>query len=559
MIMKNILVVPSCESGRGGGHIVRSRSLVQSLRRKGEAAFLYLPAQAESGEESISCIEGKKFDLIVLDRFKTSLKEFTFFREKGPVIGIDEGGCRKYCDFLIDIIPAPPQRHNPNMSSPRLLPLPKTRRRSFTSVQAGKKVRVLISFGMEDGAGLTLPVALSFSKEKTFDVNVVLPRGASCDIRGVTLLKPIENLREHLAEYDLVVTHFGLTAFEALYARVPVLLFSPGGYHKKLADLCGFYTLSLGEEPFFDEKLLERCRGIAGRFNLESDCDSEALCNMLCCVPRLPTVCPSCGASIVNSPVLARFSDRTYRLCKLCKVVFMLRLTPVPLEYSDEYFFNSYKKQYGLTYLEDFPKLVKMGEGRLNRIQEFSTGKRLLDIGCAYGPFLSAARDAGFNPIGVDPAENAVRYVKDTLGIQAQHGFFPAVPAHSMVFDVVSLWYVIEHFDKLSDILPALHSLLTKGGVLAISTPSYTGISGRICINAFLKSSPADHFSIWSPFSAGIILKRYGFRIKRVVVSTHHPERFPVLGGASILYPMLRFISAFFKLGDTFEIYAMKE
>jgi 2-polyprenyl-3-methyl-5-hydroxy-6-metoxy-1,4-benzoquinol methylase/spore coat polysaccharide biosynthesis predicted glycosyltransferase SpsG len=562
-IMSSILVVPAFESGRGGGHIVRSQELVQSLRRKGVDAALYLPAEKASrgGEWVVSDICAESVDLIVLDRFRTSVQEFAFFRKKAPIIGIDEGGAsRKYCDFLIDMLPALAGRHPANMNAPRLLPLPRTRRPAFAPVPQGNLIRVLITFGMEDPAGLTAPAASSLAGDGRFNVSVIAPLGAAQGLpEGVQVLKPAPDLRERLAEYDLVITHFGLTAFEAIYARVPVVLFSSSRYHKRLADAAGFDTLRLGEKLGFDEGLLDRCRRIAARFALEADADPDFLAALLAYMPLPPKVCPSCGRPIEKAPVLARFSDRTYRLCAACRVIFMLRLTRPPLEYADDYFFSSYKKQYGLTYLEDFPKLVAVGESRLRSIQKLlKGGKRLLDIGCAYGPFLAAARGAGFAPTGIDPAENAVRYVTDTLGLPAVQGFFPAVPV-SETFDVVSLWYVIEHFDTLSDILPALHRILRPEGVLALSTPSYSGISGRSSLTGFLEKSPADHWTIWSAQAADKILQRYGFRLRKIVVCGHHPERFPFLGRAQALHSALRLISALFRLGDTFEIYATRE
>jgi hypothetical protein len=48
------------------------------------------------------------------------------------------------------------------------------------------------------------------------------------------------------------------------------------------------------------------------------------------------------------------------------------------------------------------------------------------------------------------------------------------------------------------------------------------------------------------------------------VVTGHHPERFPLLGAFADpakkgpLYRFLLFISRLFRLGDTFEVYAVK-
>jgi 2-polyprenyl-3-methyl-5-hydroxy-6-metoxy-1,4-benzoquinol methylase len=257
----------------------------------------------------------------------------------------------------------------------------------------------------------------------------------------------------------------------------------------------------------------------------------------------------------------------------------MERLDPPPIEYRRDYFFEFYKKQYGKTYLEDFPGLIAAGRIRLNRIRTLLPGKprpgpggaeqRLLDIGCAYGPFLAAAREAGFIPLGIDPVEEGIRYIRENLGLEAHTGFFPEteIPAlredHS--FDAVCLWYVIEHFREPRRVLAEARRLLRPGGVLAFSTPSFSGVSGRKNRKEFLEKSPADHWTIWSPQSCGGILKKAGFRLRRIHVTGHHPERFPLLGcfirrpppeRQGALYGALLFLSRVFRLGDTFEAYA---
>jgi 2-polyprenyl-3-methyl-5-hydroxy-6-metoxy-1,4-benzoquinol methylase len=47
------------------------------------------------------------------------------------------------------------------------------------------------------------------------------------------------------------------------------------------------------------------------------------------------------------------------------------------------------------------------------------TGRRLLDVGCAYGGFLKAAAAAGFDVVGYDIVPSAVKHVQK-LGFQAQ-------------------------------------------------------------------------------------------------------------------------------------------
>jgi 2-polyprenyl-3-methyl-5-hydroxy-6-metoxy-1,4-benzoquinol methylase/predicted RNA-binding Zn-ribbon protein involved in translation (DUF1610 family) len=279
--------------------------------------------------------------------------------------------------------------------------------------------------------------------------------------------------------------------------------------------------------------------------------------------------CPVCGESSIEHPVIARFVDRTYRRCKNCSVEYMLRLNPPPITYTEEYFFSDYKKQYGKTYLEDFPHLVDMAKSRLSHIKNVMKKKntevphRLLDIGCAYGPFLQAAKDDGFEAFGIDPSKDAVTYVTDTLKISAVQGFFPDINLPQEIlqdgFDVISLWYVIEHFEDVQSALKKISSWLKPGGVLAFSTPSGMGISARRNRNTFLEQSPADHWTIWNPHKMRRVLKPNRLGIRKIVITGHHPERFPFIHEKKgIMYNVIHCVSKHFGLGDTFEAYAIK-
>jgi SAM-dependent methyltransferase len=128
---------------------------------------------------------------------------------------------------------------------------------------------------------------------------------------------------------------------------------------------------------------------------------------------------------------------------------------------------------------------------------------------------------------------------------------------------VITLWYVIEHFRDCVPVLAEIGKMLKPGGILAFATPSFAGISGRGALKRFLEHSPADHWTIWSPAVCKKALKKAGFTVKKTVNSGHHPERFPRWGTyaqnkKSPLYGLLLAVSKIFSLGDTFEVYAVK-
>ena len=651
-----VLIAPAHETGRGGGHIARCLFLSRELEERGCETYIWIPedhkdrvfsrfrafwerhidptedSKEDSKEGSNFAkgfysrllsrevdLSGRNWAFIVLDRFKTPVEEFSFWRGLAPLVGIDEGGpCRSHFDFLLDLLPGikgPP----PNLNVPGLLPLPRKRRPLPSSTPrspaSSRPSRVLISFGIEDAANLGFLAARAIvqnppKKTPPPEITFIAPNWDYAgkkhhQLAGVKVTGTIANLKEQMAEYDLFITHFGIGAFEALYARLPTLLVSPTAYHEKLARNAGFLSLGIGAkaarrlESFelgkeFLETLSGRGKNIARRFGLEGD-QKEDLGSFLACIaPRSPRNCPACGEQIKARPALFRFPDETYRRCGHCGVIYLSRLNAPPIEYGKDYFFDFYKKQYGKTYLEDFPNLVEMGGKRLRKISTILTTNHhepsrtvkclesaragsserensinispcLLDIGCAYGPFLAAAAERGFSPSGVDPVEDAVRYVKEELGFPAWQGFFPTgAKAEDGPFHVVTLWYVLEHFEEPGKILREIHRILADGGVLAFSTPSFSGISGRKGLRAFLKNSPPDHWTVWSPRTCKKVLRRYGFRLRGIVITGHHPERLPFLGRfvqpgkKGALYRLLFLASRVFRLGDTFEAYAVK-
>ena len=558
----SILVVPAHEPGRGGGHRVRCIKLAEELRQFNIDVCLYDPA---TSKENLS---DKDWKCIILDRFKTAPQELASWKKLSVVIGIDEGGpCRDSFDFLIDILPNLCSIA-PNIFDPSLLPLPENKQKTLPA--AGCPLKVLASFGQEDAAGLGSAVSKILAEKKGIELTVT--KGNS-----------IPNLSDHLHEYDLLITHYGITAFEALYAGTGVILVNPTKYHEKLSKAAGFFTSSvknlkvnLPVDLPFVEKIKNRCKELSKRYNLDHEPNMSLAQFISGFSPNVSRNCRVCGSPL-HTVSIARFSDRTYRRCSRCGIINMDRLTEQPVKYGKDYFFEQYRRQYGKTYLEDFPNLISVSKRRLKVIRQWAGGRgqgavdSLLDIGCAYGAFLQAAKEEGYSPFGIDPCEEAVNFVQKELGIPALQANFPLpsnllsitpYPLPLTHYSIITLWYVIEHFQDCVSALAQIKKILKPGGILAFSTPSFSGISGRSSQKRYLGKSPADHFTVWPTASCKKALRMAGFSIKRIINTGHHPERFPFLGKfaknrKSPLYWLLLAISRIFSLGDTYEVYAV--
>ena len=273
-----ILLVPACGKGSGGGHFSRSMYLLRKLAESGREVYLWisegqkkdaflrfgklLDAKHENVISQKDELLKHTWDFILLDNFRTLPEDFAFWASfRVPLIGMDEGGpCRNRFDFLIDLLPSL-SKYEANICAPELLPMPKNRRPLQNDLPAAPKrsLKILISFGAEDSSGLGLSAARSLvsdcasvgspsSPEPLCEITLVTPNCKGIDetgLSGVRIIEILPNLKEHLAEYDLFITHFGIGAFEAVYARVPVLLLSPTPYHEKLAKKSGFITIDV--------------------------------------------------------------------------------------------------------------------------------------------------------------------------------------------------------------------------------------------------------------------------------------------------------------------------
>lgn len=584
-----VILVPSVIKGHGTGHL--RRCLSAALEQK---FFVYIPedktlAEADSVLEEyyakgleknqvISVIPDESYlPVIITDTFELTENQLRELSKNRSLISIDEGSnYTDYCDYLLDIIPSYKTLRSANKTDSSFITKPQNVK---PAGYEKKTEKILISLGGEDPSALTIPAVSAFMKKYpsakitaivTGDDNPFVEESGGVNIE---FIKPLSDLREKLYEYDIVVTHYGLTAFEAVYAGCGVVLLPTTELHKNLAEKYNFAYIS--DNRMSDasvEKAMTSGNLYGNKTISENSSSLGAFLKRLAAGNRM--CCPVCG-KMPSQPdeVISRNETRTYRRCSICGMVYMAFTTIEDKEYKKAYFFEDYKKQYGKTYEEDFDSIKAQGMRRVSIIKTLSVvngfrgEKTLLDIGCAYGPFLAAAQENNFNPFGTDISDDAVTYVQQKLKYPAVCSAFPAIDTAEEFsiaqFDVVTMWYVIEHFKDLGSVLRKVSSLVRKGGIFAFSTPSGEGISAVSDKDHFYEISPTDHYTIWEPSRAGTILKLFGFKIERIVSTGHHPERFPYIKktGAqpgSLKWNLIDAMSHARGLGDTVEIYCRK-
>lgn len=579
-----VLFYPSCEKGHGTGHLRRCLKCAREIN-----GFVYIPENPELTETGKLLEEAlnnglneyqiirkepeiNEFALIVVDYFATPEELLNKLRKAAKIVCIDEGGKFHDCaDYLLDIIPSYNLQREANLNEPCFIDKPSVIRQSKVS----EIKSVLICIGGEDPSGLT-EVALNYFNDEKVKLTVIassetFPREK---YKSVTFKNNVPELKNKLSEFDLVVTHYGLTAFEAAIAGCAVILLPTTRLHENLAKKYDFFSLSKSQ---LELKIPEDFYGKTDDYIPESfvkKIGSETK-NLSSFIKELSHgkryYCPVCSEKDARDEIIARTPERTFRRCKKCGMIYISWNASKPMKYEKEYFAEQYKAQYGRTYLEDFESIKKNCHKRMLNINGIIRGRisnpRILDIGCAYGPFLSAACENGWQPYGTDIASDAVEYVRKKLLFPAVQSVFPDFsPAAEFglnQFDAVTMWFVIEHFSDLNAVLEKVSSLVRKGGVFAFSTPSGEGVSAKKNRKQFFEKSPSDHFSIWEPGKTAFILKKYGFKVEKIVSTGHHPERFPEVAKhgwkkGDFMFGFYNLLSQKMNLGDTFEVYCRK-
>lgn len=268
--------------------------------------------------------------------------------------------------------------------------------------------------------------------------------------------------------------------------------------------------------------------------------------------------CPLCASSEV-----AAISDHLFH-CKRCRIA--VNTAYSQKSYSDTYFLDEYKNQYGKTYIEDRHNITALSQKRLATIFNYLPGKNrnpevsLLDIGAAAGFFLDCARTMGINHCtGIEISEYASNYCEKHFNIPIMRSSFSNVTL-SRSYTIITAWFFIEHCREPLSVIKKIYDALEPGGIFACSVPSIFGPLFLFNREEWIRTHPSDHFMDFSPHAARRYCSRIGFSKIHIKPAGIHPERLVDAGSLfhkpfAVAYRLVSTITAF---SDTIEIYAVK-
>ncbi len=239
-------------------------------------------------------------------------------------------------------------------------------------------------------------------------------------------------------------------------------------------------------------------------------------------VARSLPVCPACSTPSAGAAIGASYGSNLYA-CAGCDLHFWWPVKmPDAAWYEATYHGRDRRAmplEPGHQYFLADPKAPKKG--------------RLLDLGCGVGNFLAAAREAGFDCVGVEPDKNAVRFAQDHYKLSEVYALTPAAYRETHLgekFQIVTFFEVLEHQDDPKSFLEVASQCLDHDGWIALSVPN----RNRWQVGDDCNDFPPNHLTKWSPRALENFLTRNGFEIVSLREQPLYPRRAAQMLSASL-------------------------
>jgi len=220
--------------------------------------------------------------------------------------------------------------------------------------------------------------------------------------------------------------------------------------------------------------------------------------------------CPVCGTT-ESRPEFEKHSVK-YVCCLTCDTRYTSQVaanlddvyrSPCYLSYSKEDSDDHYN------YRRE--RSVRERVGILERYCGDLTEKRLLDVGCGNGYFLSVAMEKCRHCFSTEFSEKLREFTESKTGITVYNKRLEQLPEHD--FDIVTLFDVIEHIPAPLPFMHAVDRILRPGGSVLIFTPNFDSFSIRVMREYSSIIDPTEHVVLYTLFSLHFLAGKLGYTV----------------------------------------------
>lgn len=205
--------------------------------------------------------------------------------------------------------------------------------------------------------------------------------------------------------------------------------------------------------------------------------------------------------------------------CNNCEVIFIINILIDPEYYSKYYPQNYYNNELSncvINYLVNlmYKLSVKITERQIleNLQLNKKTKLKILDIGCGSGRFLTSISNDRFDKYGIEINPEGYKIcIGKKLKVYNQE--LKDINFEDNVFDIITLWHVIEHLDKPKEIMVSMQRILKKDGIIVISTPNTDSLGFKYGRNMWFHLDAPRHLILYNRKSLEYLLNRTGFKV----------------------------------------------
>ncbi len=153
---------------------------------------------------------------------------------------------------------------------------------------------------------------------------------------------------------------------------------------------------------------------------------------------------------------------------------------------------------------------------KLSLLSKYTSGYRLLDIGCAIGVFLDYCRKHGYHVMGIEPELKARQYAKDNFNLDIHDtNFIEKIESASL--DVVTMWHVLEHVSDIEKRINSIHRILTKEGTAIIALPNPDSYDAKYYQKYWAAYDVPRHLFHFTKESFSTLCERNSFKVISVI------------------------------------------
>lgn len=235
-------------------------------------------------------------------------------------------------------------------------------------------------------------------------------------------------------------------------------------------------------------------------------------------VDHTRAACPTCNHR-PDSPLFVK-NKGEYAYCSLCDHIFLQN--PLTSEKLIKFYTNypTSSLEWHQNESEFYRSIYQRG---IDLFSPHRDGDKLLDIGCSSGYFLSIAAKQGFAAFGIEPNSQEAGYASKN-GINVIGSTIDNLSDTKEVFDVITMWDVLEHIKQPVDYVSTLRSLLCQHGLVFVQVPTSDSLAARIMREDCNMFDGIEHLTLFSSKSLDIAFDKAGFTClaKQSVISEVH-------------------------------------